>query len=405
MTASLAPPPSPPPALDTSRDAWFDIAKETATESQRDDVWSLAAGVAFRIFLSLFPSLIAAVAILNLFVSTSEVNDLVANLGDVAPEAVVDLLDTIIDTNGDGSGGALAFGVIAGVWAATSAAVALMKALTRARGGADTRKLVMLRAIGLVLTVALFLAITVLLVLLVFGSQIQEALLPSMASGLFSAVVTLGRYVAAIITLQILFAFIYWIGPDRSQERPPWRWISPGSTLGVGGWLIASFGFSLYTRYVGSFESNPAYAGFGSVIVLMLWLQITMSLLLVGGELNYVRERRRRAAAEVSEGEGFGLVDPLGAIGEADLEPPEPVGPRIAVAPPAEEPVAATRMRTEVQIEPQVEPGVEPQTVEGAISPRPARRGGLRGLLAGAGTATTVVALWAVVRRRRLERE
>lgn len=310
VTASLAPA-EPAAGLPAGRGAWLAIAKDTVSEAIRDDVASLAAGVAFRIFLSLFPSLIAGVAILNLVVARARVVEFITNLAGVVPPAVVDLLEDVVAGDGQGVGGALAFGVALGVWAASSAAVALMKALSRARAEVDTRSFVTLRALGLVITVALFVAIAVLLVLLVFGPQIQDALLPPIAGGALRALATVGRYVAAVLVLQVLFAFIYWIGPDR-RRRPPWRWLSPGAVLGVVGWLLASYGFSLYTRFFGTYVGNPAYAGFGAVIVVLLWLQLTMMLLLVGAELNFVMERRRAAAqqAEVVAASGAAVAAP-----------------------------------------------------------------------------------------------
>ena len=326
MTAPLAPAVGAAAGVVPRRQVWLAIAKETAAEAVRDDVASLAAAVAFRLFLSLFPSLIAGVAILNLVITRSEVEQLVTTLSGVAPRAVVDLFVEVVGVDGRGAGGVVAFGVALGVWAASSAAVALMKALSRARAQAETRTFLALRLTGLVITVALFVAIAVLLVLLVFGPQIQDALLPPIAGGALRALATVGRHLAAVLVLQVLLAFIYWIGPDR-RVRPRWRWLTPGAVLGVVGWLLASFGFSLYTRFFGSYVGNPAYAGFGAVIVVLLWLQLTMLLLLVGAELNFVIERRRRASQEVQAGAGFAVVDPLAAMGEVERAAAEGIGP------------------------------------------------------------------------------
>jgi membrane protein len=48
------------------------IAKATLVEIKADDVPSLAAGVAFKIFLAIFPSLIAVVAVFCLVTSAED---------------------------------------------------------------------------------------------------------------------------------------------------------------------------------------------------------------------------------------------------------------------------------------------------------------------------------------------
>jgi membrane protein len=81
----------------------------------------------------------------------------------------------------------------------------------------------------------------------------------------------------------VVFAvnLVYHFAPNADTR---WVWISPGSLLATGLWLLSSLGFKLYVQQV----SNVAlvHGAIGSIIVLMLWLYLSGFALLVGAELN-----------------------------------------------------------------------------------------------------------------------
>ncbi|MGI8574589.1 MAG: YihY/virulence factor BrkB family protein [Egibacteraceae bacterium] len=320
-----------------TRADWTDVAKATLAEIKRDDVPSLAAGVAFKIFLSLFPSLLAAVAIFGLVTSGAELAQLLNQLRALAPNATEflqqPLRDLVAQNPGLASTTAI-IGALGGIWAASSAAVTLMKALSRAYEVEEGRKFVGQRVIALAITLALFLALITMALLLVAGGSIEDAILER--TTLIGAVETtadvlstIARYLMAVLALMVLFAFVYWVGPDR-HPRPSWRWISPGAVVGVVGWLLLSGLFGVYTSIAQPSE-NPAYGTFGSIIVFLLWLQLSMVALLIGAEINSEIRRARRRKTDLVEQRGFGtdhvpraeepavlgalVPDQLGAVG------------------------------------------------------------------------------------------
>ena len=119
--------------------AGFTVALKAALAGMKDhDVSSLAAAVAFRIFLSLFPAAVAAVAIFSLL---GDPATLLGRVNGLVPPAVADLLEErvlgVADTQG---AGLLAVaGVLGGIWAASSAATTLMSALNRINGTTEER--------------------------------------------------------------------------------------------------------------------------------------------------------------------------------------------------------------------------------------------------------------------------
>lgn len=288
------------------REDYKSLARGVIAQVKEDDVPSLAAGVSFRIFLSLFPALFAAVAAFRLVASPGDIVALVAGLDFLPDEAQALIQQPLMEFVQEGAAGetfAVVAGILGGLWAASSAAVMLAKALTRIIGAAETRKFVAQRLTGVVIALAIFLALIAVVFLLVAGASVQawlidELMLAAEAEAGIALALTIGRYVLAVLVIVVLFAFVYWIGPDR-EARPPFQWLTPGAVLGVVGWLVLSLLFSFYTQTAGAAD-NPAYAGLGGVIVLLLWLQLSMTVVLVGAELN--AELRRLTATRLVTG-------------------------------------------------------------------------------------------------------
>jgi membrane protein len=147
----------------------------------------------------------------------------------------------------------------------------------------EARSFIKQRLVALSITGALLLAIGALITLVIAGPQVQRLVVPEQLQGQREHRVRGAAGAARAVVLVLLFAFVYWIGPNR--ELPEWKWMSPGALVGVVGWIVASLGFTLYVQNFGNYD-NGTYAGLGGVIVLMLWLQISMLILLVGAEFN-----------------------------------------------------------------------------------------------------------------------
>ena len=269
-----------------------DLGKSTFAEVKDDEVSLLASAVAFRIFLSIFPTLIAAVAIFGLVTEPAELGRLLAEARAVMPGDAFTLLESsLTKLSESGTGGVAIAGVLGGLWAASSAAAVLVKALNLAYDVPEERKFVRLRVVALLITLALFVAMATLMVLLVLGRFLQDWLIPASLEGRgIEVVIVVARVAASVMVLMLLFAVIYWVGPDR---RPPsFKWITPGSVLGVLAWLALSGAFAFYAGRFGNYDAT--YGTLAGAVVTMLWLQLSMLMLLIGAEVNQVWERHMR---------------------------------------------------------------------------------------------------------------
>ena len=298
---------------DLSRADYLTAFKRAMKEIKGDDVPGLAAGVAFKMFLALFPALLAAVAIFTLVTTVAELREWLAQAEGFLPPDAIRMIDEPLadraENGGGGAGFAAVTGVLAGLWAATSAAVSLMKALSRAYDVEEKRKFVRQRLVALALTVALVVALVGVIVLLVLGPQLQSFLLGEVVAPI-TWVLAVARFALAFAVLVLLFAFVYWIGPNR--DHPSWLWMSPGALFGVVGWLLVSGGFTLYAQTAGSYDAT--YGAIAGVVVLLIWLQLSMLVILVGAEFNAEVERSRSLRLAVADGAGMATPAPSGAF-------------------------------------------------------------------------------------------
>lgn len=268
---------------------WYDIAKRTYYEVDRDRVLAVAAGVTFYGLLALFPALAAFVSLYGLIASPETVVEHLSALATMMPAEGYELIRAQalkLTAQGAGELGlSLIVSLALSIWSANAGMKAMFDALNVAYGEDEKRGFVTLNLISLSFTAGVLVfallggfavvAIPVLLERLYLGS-IAEPL------------IQIGRWPVLIVVLAAGLAVLYRFGPSRDQAQ--WRWVSPGALVAVLVWIVASIGFSWY---VANFEDyDKTYGTVGAAIGLMMWMWISATILLVGAELNAESERQ-----------------------------------------------------------------------------------------------------------------
>jgi membrane protein len=117
-------------------------------------------------------------------------------------------------------------------------------------------------------------------------------------SGAFSVSFAVFRWVVICLALLAAFALVYRIGPNTER---PFRMFRLGNVIATAGFLVASFGFRVYVTNFASYDAM--YGSLGAAIVLLLWLFIVGWVVLVGGEINALREDRQTTKASAARSE------------------------------------------------------------------------------------------------------
>jgi membrane protein len=256
-----------------------------------DDLFSRSSGLAFDFIVALFPLMVFLLAVFGLFASRGSqfLTTLLINISDLLPPETTVLFDRIVDELANHSGGGkLTFGIIAGLWFASSGVSAMITTLNAIFRVPEARSWLRVRttALGLTLVMA-FLLLSALLMVFAGGHAVDWlAAQFSWSAFLMSAWKAL-RWPAAAVFVMISFSLVYYCGPNLENHRR--HWITPGSLFGMLLWLASSVGLRVYLHFFNTYTTT--YGSLGAVMILLLWVYISGLTFLIGGEINAEIER------------------------------------------------------------------------------------------------------------------
>jgi membrane protein len=263
--------------------SWTELAKRTYREVLADNCLGLAAQLAYYFFLALFPALLFLVAIVSFIPIAGLLDAITGNLARVAPSEVLSIVqDQILKIAHEKNGGLLTLGMLGTIWSTSSGLNAIIDTLNQAYDIQEGRPWwkVKLIALGLTVTLAVFIVISFTLV--VVGPTLAERLAEWAHMGpAFALGWKILQWPVIFVLVALAVALIYYYAPDAVQE---WVWITPGSLMATTLWLAISLGFKFYVSHFTSY--NATYGAIGGVIVLMLWFYLSALAVLVGAELN-----------------------------------------------------------------------------------------------------------------------
>jgi membrane protein len=262
---------------------WVQFFKDLKNEYTRDKVSDVAGALTFFGVLALFPFLLFLVALAGVLIDPKQAEALVTELSRVAPKDVTSILgDRLHSLAASNNVGLLTVGGLGAIWAASGGIVSLMKALNTVYGVEESRPFWKVRGIALLAT----LISALISIIAALAAVVTPAIARSLGEPLGTIVNWLRLPVAGIL-MMLVWALLYWGLPNVEQK---FKFITPGSVVGVVIWVAASWGFSMYVANFGKYDVN--YGAIGGVIVLLLWMYITAQVILMGAEINAILEHR-----------------------------------------------------------------------------------------------------------------
>jgi membrane protein len=264
----------------------WQLSRRVAAEIRAKNFLGRASELAFDFLFALFPLILFMLALFGLFASRSiELQqDFLSYFADFLPRNAFDLLNTITTELATHAGrGKLTAGIVLALWFASGGVSSMISALNLAYRVEETRSWLEVRAIALVLTIAISTLLLSALVLVLVSGHLIDWLGARMAlQPVVLAVWRTAQWPAAIVFVLVSYSLIYFCGPNLQQRL--WRWITPGSAFGAFVWLLGSIGFRIYVRFSNSYSAS--YGSLGALMILLAWLYIAGLAFLVGGEIN-----------------------------------------------------------------------------------------------------------------------
>ncbi|MBQ7006930.1 MAG: YihY/virulence factor BrkB family protein [Oscillospiraceae bacterium] len=168
------------------------------------------------------------------------------------------------------------------LWAATNGIRSIAHGLGNIFGGAERYNIIQitLRSVGyaaVMFAVGLFSVIV-----LVFASPLEAAATAVLGDGAKIVLVVLNlRNVIFFAAFTLLFAIAY---KGLAKSSLNFKQQLLGASVAALGWILYSFGFSVYIKYFSRY--SILYGSFGAVMLFMLWLYMCMNILLCGALIN-----------------------------------------------------------------------------------------------------------------------
>jgi membrane protein len=253
-----------------------------------------AAALTYYALLSLFPALLVAVSVLGVFGQQSLVGEAANYLKDAgAPPEVVDAVTAALASavrQRSTAGGALVIGLATALYGASGAFNSVGMALNQVWRVDEGRGFVKRKLESLMWTTLLIVLGLVTIVLLFLGGGLAHDVLGVIGLGEnLASVWNVVRWPLALMAAMLMYAVVFYAAPN--VEIRQWRYITPGAIFGVGATLLASAGFFFYVSTFSSYSAT--YGAFAGVVILLIWLNLSSAVLLLGAELNAVVDLRR----------------------------------------------------------------------------------------------------------------
>lgn len=270
----------------------YDIAVEAFYEFNADDGWAIASHIALSALMALFPFILVLTALAGMFGAKDLAQEAARLLLETWPAEVaapIALEITAVLTSA--GSGALTLGIALALYFASSGVEGLRIGLNRAYSMVDARAWWLLRLESIAFVILGAVALLAFSFLVLLAPLIWRGVIlffPGLEE--FSYIVTFTRFgIAAVVLIIALIIVHLWLPAGKRRFIS----IAPGVIATLILWLMTG---AIFGRYLAEFAFTYAtyYAGLASVMIALVFLYVTASIFIYGGELNAAIERALR---------------------------------------------------------------------------------------------------------------
>lgn len=240
-----------------------------------------SAVITYYLLLSLFPLLIALGNIFTLF--HIDPDQIMVYVNVIIPQAMEKILDPIVKSLlTGGSGGIFSISAIGLIWSASKGIGYIQQCMDNIYNIKPKNSVVLKRGIGIIIVMALLILLVLFAIVFSFGQVVFKNLAENFewAEKTYSYFRSWKWPVSVVVLFTIMMLAYMFIPHVKLRFRDVWA----GSLLSVVGILALTQLFSIYMRF--SLKSLNGYDAIYSIVVMMLWLNFSATIFLVGTILN-----------------------------------------------------------------------------------------------------------------------
>lgn len=257
-----------------------------------------ASAISFNVFLAIFPTLIFLLSIIPLLPMENFQDRLLEAIAGVLPtDAHALLATTLEDLITHQHTAVFSIGFILTLYYSSNSVNTVLTCFNSSYHLQVQRNPVRQKLIALGLVIVLSSMLFVAIALSV-GSDIMLGWMQSelvIVSKFSHVLYHLVRWIIVLFMFMMAVSILYNFG-NKAQK---WKWVSAGATLTTIIFALASAAFAYYFDHFNSY--NKLYGSLGTLILVLVWIQINAIILLIGFELNasiYSAKIRQKANSD-----------------------------------------------------------------------------------------------------------
>ena len=248
-----------------------------------------SSAISFRFFLALFPTIIFFLSLIPYIPIENFQDDVLYMLSHALPNEIYELLRTTIDDLILHKHGiVLSVGFLLSIFFASSGINTVLTAFNYSyqlelRASPFKTRIASL-GIFLIITTLFTVAFSITMIGAYFVEELDMEHLGVVVYILFAVV----KWIIAAFSFMLAISILYNAG---NLERKKWKLFSPGATLATVVIIIASFGLELFFENFAQY--NQLYGSMGSLIMVLIWINVVSYILLIGFELSTAVEAKK----------------------------------------------------------------------------------------------------------------
>jgi membrane protein len=255
-----------------------------------------SASISFRIFLAFFPAIITLFTLIPFIPIDNFQQDVFLGIKSILPGDTFQFIEgTLYDLINKKQSTLLSIGFVLMFYYASASMNAIMQAFQTSHHIEVSAHPFLVRIISFIMMLVLGI---VFLLAMILTSLSESTFLAMHEKGLIGdkgiiPFLTFGQWTIAISFVYCIITILYNSGMNM-RIRKNWKFFNTGSIFTTVLLIATSFGFSFFLENFAQF--NKLYGSLGTLMVILIWLNLNMVILLVGFDLNALIRKKLRSS-------------------------------------------------------------------------------------------------------------
>ena len=253
-----------------------------------------SASISFRVFLAFFPAIITLFTLIPFIPIDNFQEDVFLGIKSILPGDTFQFIEgTLYDLINKKQSTLLSIGFVLMFYYASASMNAIMQAFQSSEHIEVSAHPFIVRILSFIMMLVLGIMF---LLAMVLTSLSESTFLTMHEKGIIGdkgiiPFLTFGQWTISISFVYCIITILYNSGINM-RIRKNWKFLNTGSIFTTVLLIVTSFGFSYFLENFAQF--NKLYGSLGTLMIILIWLNLNMVILLVGFDLNALIRKKLR---------------------------------------------------------------------------------------------------------------